>query len=104
MAKSSVEQAKRQEQLARALGAHQQGKLGGAERLYAAILAEEPENFEHHFGLVTDLQKYADEQLGLDCNGFVGNFLLHAWGTTGRLDRSVPRREEQPAGGTGPAA
>jgi hypothetical protein len=35
----------------------------------------------HHFELATDLQKYADEQLGLDCNGFVGNFLLHAWGT-----------------------
>jgi len=33
----------------------------------------------HHLGLTTDVQKYADENLGLDCNGFVGNFLWHAW-------------------------
>jgi hypothetical protein len=35
----------------------------------------------NHFELAPggDLQKYADENLGLDCNGFVGNFLWHGW-------------------------
>jgi hypothetical protein len=33
----------------------------------------------HHYGMAPDLQKYADDHLGLDCNGFVGNFLLHVW-------------------------
>ncbi|HMP03541.1 MAG TPA: hypothetical protein PKD86_08895 [Gemmatales bacterium] len=31
----------------------------------------------HHWGLAPDPQAYADEALGLDCNGFVGNFLWH---------------------------
>src|SRR5262245_52625418 len=26
------------------------------------------------------LQKYCDDYLGLDCNGFVGNYLWHEWG------------------------
>ncbi len=30
-----------------------------------------------HWGLAPDLQKYADANLGLDCNGFVGNYLWH---------------------------
>jgi hypothetical protein len=32
-----------------------------------------------HYNQATDLQKYADDNLGLDCNGFVGNFLWHIW-------------------------
>ena len=31
----------------------------------------------HHWGLAPDPQKYADEALGLDCNGFVGNYVWH---------------------------
>src|SRR5262249_4415590 len=31
----------------------------------------------HHWDLAPDLQQYADEALGLDCNGFVGNYLWH---------------------------
>lgn len=47
-----------------------------------------------HFGLETDLQKYADTHLGLDCNGFVGNYLWHAWRenlwtSVGRGDKDV---------------
>jgi hypothetical protein len=37
-----------------------------------------------HWGLAPDgLQAYADSALGLDCNGFVGNYLWH-----GKLDQS----------------
>ncbi len=32
-----------------------------------------------HYKLSTDIQNYANEQLGLDCNGFVGNFVWHVW-------------------------
>jgi hypothetical protein len=34
-----------------------------------------------HFNLAPggDLQRYADTHLGLDCNGFVGNYLWHEW-------------------------
>ncbi len=32
----------------------------------------------HQWDLAPDPQKYADDALGLDCNGFVGNYLWHA--------------------------
>lgn len=32
----------------------------------------------NHWGLAPNLQKYADDNLGLDCNGFVGNYLWHS--------------------------
>jgi hypothetical protein len=32
----------------------------------------------NHWGLAPDVQTYADVVLGLDCNGFVGNYLWHA--------------------------
>jgi hypothetical protein len=31
----------------------------------------------YQWGLTTNLQQYADSNLGLDCNGFVGNYLWH---------------------------
>ena len=40
----------------------------------------------HHFALATNLQEYAENNLGLDCNGFVGNFLWHEWRTNGWTD------------------
>jgi hypothetical protein len=40
----------------------------------------------HHFGLATNLQDYAESNLGLDCNGFVGNYLWHEWRTNGWTD------------------
>jgi len=33
-----------------------------------------------HWGIAPNLQQYADDYLGLDCNGFVGNYLWHTWG------------------------
>ena len=32
----------------------------------------------NYWGLAPDVQGYADSTLGLDCNGFVGNYLWHA--------------------------
>lgn len=32
-----------------------------------------------HWGLAPNLPKYAEDYLGLDCNGFVGNYLWHFW-------------------------
>ncbi len=32
----------------------------------------------NYWGLAPDVQGYADSALGLDCNGFVGNYLWHA--------------------------
>ena len=46
MAKPSSGQSNRQQLLERAIGAHQQGRLGEAERLYSEILAAEPEHFD----------------------------------------------------------
>jgi hypothetical protein len=34
----------------------------------------------NHFGLAPDMQQYATRNLGLDCNGFVGNYLWHIKG------------------------
>jgi len=31
----------------------------------------------NHWGLAPDVQAYADSALGLDCNGFVGNYIWH---------------------------
>jgi len=31
----------------------------------------------NYWGLAPDVQAYADDKLGLDCNGFVGNYLWH---------------------------
>lgn len=36
-----------------------------------------------YFKLANDLQKYADESIGLDCNGWTGNYIRHGWGITG---------------------
>jgi hypothetical protein len=36
-----------------------------------------------HWKLAHDLQTYADDYLGLDCNGFVGNYLWHSKRTNG---------------------
>jgi hypothetical protein len=36
-----------------------------------------------YFKLAADLQKYADENIGLDCNGWSGNYIRHGWGIAG---------------------
>src|SRR5437660_3533928 len=67
MAKPSSGQSNRQQLLERAIGAHQQGRLGEAERLYSEILAAEPEHFDaqHLLGIVRHQQGRGTEALEL---------------------------------------
>ena len=46
----------------------------------------------HYWGLAPDVQAYADSALGLDCNGFVGNYLWHLknpWTDLGARDHDL---------------
>ena len=67
MAKPSSGHTSLQQVLERAIGAHQQGRLGEAERLYSEILAAEPEHFDaqHLLGIVRHQQGRETEALEL---------------------------------------
>jgi hypothetical protein len=48
----------------------------------------------HHWGLAPDVQLYADTAMGLDCNGFVGNYIWHVlrgnpWTDLGARDSNL---------------
>jgi len=67
MARPSSRHTSLQQVLERAIGAHQQGRLGEAERLYSEILAAEPEHFDaqHLLGIVRHQQGRGTEALEL---------------------------------------
>jgi tetratricopeptide (TPR) repeat protein len=67
MAKRSLGHTELQQLLGSALGAHQQGKLGEAERLYSEVLKAEPAQFDalHFLGILRHQQGRSDEALTL---------------------------------------
>ncbi len=48
------------------------------------------------WSLAPDLQKYADDNLGLDCNGFVGNYLWHVVGKQPWTNLGVGKHDHGP--------
>jgi hypothetical protein len=42
-----------------------------------------------YLGLETDPQKYADNNLGLDCNGWTGNYIRHGLGSANWQDHGI---------------
>jgi hypothetical protein len=50
----------------------------------------------NHWGLAPDLQQYADDNLGLDCNGFVGNYLWHSKNGNPWMDLGVRNQDHGP--------
>jgi hypothetical protein len=42
-----------------------------------------------YLNLETNPQKYADDNLGLDCNGWTGNYIRHGFGSAGWQDHGI---------------
>jgi hypothetical protein len=49
-----------------------------------------------HLGLGTDPQKYADDNLGLDCNGWTGNYIRHGLGSADWQDHGIGSKSINP--------
>ena len=50
----------------------------------------------HHWGLAPDPQVYADDAMGLDCNGFIGNYLWHGKAGKSWTDLGIRNRDLGP--------